>query len=95
MSDFELASIEDATEEDLLPGRLRQARREARAARVNAKAAVMPVMISVNELSSAYNVSRSTIYRRIDDGTLKAYRFGPRTIRFDAAEVEAAFRSAA
>lgn len=48
--------------------------------------------LTIADLTRLHNVSRSTIYRRIDDGTLKAYRFGPRIIRFDAAEVAAAFR---
>ena len=48
--------------------------------------------ITIPDVMRLHNVSRSTIYRRINDGTLKAYRFGPRIIRFDAAEVAAAIR---
>lgn len=48
--------------------------------------------LTIADLERDHNVSRSTIYRRIKDGTLTAYRFGPRIIRFDAAEVAAAFR---
>lgn len=48
--------------------------------------------LTIAEVGQAHNVSRSTIYRRIQDGTLKAYKFGPRLVRLDAAEVAAAFR---
>jgi excisionase family DNA binding protein len=48
--------------------------------------------LTIADLERLYNVSRSTIYRRIKDGTLPAYKLGSRTIRFDAAEVAAAFR---
>lgn len=48
--------------------------------------------LSVADIAKHYNVSRSTIYRRVKDGTLTAYKLGSRTIRFDAAEVAAAFR---
>lgn len=48
--------------------------------------------LTIADLMRDHNVSRSTIYRRINDGTLKAYRLGPRVIRFDATEVAAAFQ---
>lgn len=48
--------------------------------------------LTIADLQRDHNVSRSTIYRRIKDGTLTAYRLGPRVIRFDAAEVAAAFQ---
>lgn len=37
-------------------------------------------------------VSPKTIRRRIADGTLRAYRFGPRAIRVDLAELDGALR---
>lgn len=48
--------------------------------------------LTIADVAKLYNVSRSTIYRRIKDGTLTAYKLGSRTIRFDAAEVAADFR---
>lgn len=48
--------------------------------------------LSVADVAAAYNVSPTTIYRRIKDGTLTPYRLGARTIRLDAAEVAEAFR---
>lgn len=48
--------------------------------------------LTIADVTRLHNVSRSTIYRRIQDGTLRAYKFGPRLVRFDAAEVAAAFR---
>lgn len=48
--------------------------------------------LSVTYVAELYNVSRATIYRRVKDGTLTAYKLGSRTIRFDAAEVAAAFK---
>lgn len=50
--------------------------------------------LSVADVMRQYNVSRTTIYRRSNDGTLKAYKLGTRLIRFDAAEVAAAFIAA-
>jgi excisionase family DNA binding protein len=37
-----------------------------------------------------YQVSHRTVARYLKDGRLKAYRVGPKMIRFDAAEVERA-----
>ncbi|MEW1986380.1 helix-turn-helix transcriptional regulator [Pseudarthrobacter oxydans] len=48
--------------------------------------------LTIADVMRDRNVSRSTIYRRINDGTLTAYRLGPRIIRFDASEVAAAFK---
>lgn len=48
--------------------------------------------LTIADLERDHNVSRSTIYRRIKDGTLTPHRLGPRIIRFDAAEVAAAFK---
>lgn len=50
------------------------------------------INLSVSDAMTFYGVSRSTIYRRIKDGTLTAYRFGPRIFRLDAAELAAAFQ---
>lgn len=49
--------------------------------------------LSVADVASIYNVSAATVYRRIKDGTLTAYRLGSRTIRLDAAEVAEAFKA--
>jgi excisionase family DNA binding protein len=51
--------------------------------------------VTIKDLMDRYGISRSTVYRRIEDGTLTAYRLGARTIRFDLAEVEAVFRGGA
>ncbi len=48
--------------------------------------------LSVADIATHHNVSKSTVYRRIQDGTLTAYRLGSRIIRLDAAEVAEAFR---
>lgn len=39
-----------------------------------------------------YGISRDTVLRRIKDGTLKAYRFGPRSFRIKLSDAEKAFR---
>lgn len=49
-------------------------------------------LLTIADVARLFNVSQSTIYRRIKDGTLTTYKLGSRTIRFDAAEVAAAFR---
>lgn len=41
------------------------------------------------EAARIANVHPATIRRRIADGTLKAYRIGPRLIRVDRASLEA------
>lgn len=48
--------------------------------------------LTIADTAKLYNVSVSTIYRRIKDGTLTPYRLGSRTVRLDAAEVAEAFR---
>lgn len=48
--------------------------------------------ITIEEVIRICGVSRSTVNRRIKDGTLKAYKIGPRLIRFDINEVYAAFK---
>lgn len=48
---------------------------------------------STGALAAHYEVSRSTIKRRVKEGTLKAYRFGPRSARIKLSDAEAAFRS--
>lgn len=48
---------------------------------------------SIRAISEHYGISRSTIKRRIKDGTLKIYRFGPRAIRVKLSDAESAFRS--
>ncbi|WP_121866533.1 helix-turn-helix transcriptional regulator [Glutamicibacter nicotianae] len=48
---------------------------------------------SIGAVAAHYGISRSTIKRRIKDGTLKAYRFGPRSVRIKLSDAEAAFRS--
>lgn len=48
--------------------------------------------INVAKAAATYSVSKQTIYRRVWDGTLTAYRPGKGSLRLDPAEVEAAFR---
>lgn len=48
--------------------------------------------LSIKDVVSTFGISRSTIFRRINDGTLPVYRFGPRVLRFDPDDVVAAFR---
>jgi excisionase family DNA binding protein len=47
--------------------------------------------ISISEAAERAGVATKTIRRRIADGTLTAYRLGPRLIRLDLAELDAAF----
>lgn len=47
-------------------------------------------LLSIREACSRYGLSDKTIRRRIADGTLTAYRCGPRLIKLDADQVEAA-----
>ncbi len=51
-----------------------------------------PVRLSVAQAAERAGVSRDTIRRRIADGSLPAYRLGPKLIRIDAAAVDALFR---
>lgn len=47
------------------------------------------VLLTIAESAEHYNVSTKTIRRRIADGTLVAYRTGPRLIRVDVTASEA------
>lgn len=49
-------------------------------------------LLTIADVAKLYNVSVSTIHRRIKDGTLKAFSVGPRSTRVDAADAHAAFR---
>lgn len=45
--------------------------------------------ISIQDAADVLGVSTDTVRRRIADGSLAAYRVGPRLLRVDRAEVEA------
>ena len=45
-------------------------------------------LCSIQEAARRYGVHRDTILRRISSGQLTAYRFGPRLVRVDVAELE-------
>ena len=45
--------------------------------------------LSLQEAAEQYGMSTKTIRRRIADGTLVAYRVGPRSIRVTVADLEA------
>ena len=47
---------------------------------------------SIADAAKRHGVNPLTIRRRISDGTLTAYRFGPKLIRIDPNEVDAALR---
>ncbi|MBA3719857.1 MAG: excisionase family DNA-binding protein [Nocardioidaceae bacterium] len=47
-------------------------------------------MVSPQEAARRYNVSTKSIRRRVADGSITGYRVGPRLIRLDLDEVEAA-----
>lgn len=49
-------------------------------------------LLTIADAAKLYNVSVSTIRRRIKDGALKVYRMGPRAVRVDSADALAAFR---
>jgi excisionase family DNA binding protein len=44
--------------------------------------------ISVSEAARTYSCSTRTIRRRIADGTLRAYRVGPKLIRIDPGDLD-------
>jgi excisionase family DNA binding protein len=46
--------------------------------------------VSVREVCDRYGLSDKTIRRKIKNGELNAYRVGPRLIKLDAEQVEAA-----
>ena len=48
--------------------------------------------VSIQETAVLLDCSPKTIRRRIADGSLTAYRVGPRLIRLDLAEVEKLLR---
>ena len=45
-------------------------------------------LVSIDQAARLVDVSSRTIRRRIADGSLAGYRFGPRVIRVDLDEVE-------
>lgn len=45
--------------------------------------------VSARQVAESYNVSVRTVHRRIADGSLTAYRIGPKLIRLDAARFRA------
>jgi excisionase family DNA binding protein len=45
-------------------------------------------LVSINQAARLVDVSPRTIRRRIADGSLTGYRFGPRIIRVDLDEVD-------
>lgn len=51
-----------------------------------------PTFASIAAAAVYAGVSTKTIRRRIADGSLSGYRFGPRVIRVDLAELEAQMR---
>ncbi|GAB3621135.1 hypothetical protein GCM10027417_23960 [Glutamicibacter endophyticus] len=51
------------------------------------------VFHTIGQLIDHYGVSRSTVQRRIKDGTLRVYRFGPRAVRIRLSDAESAFRN--
>jgi excisionase family DNA binding protein len=48
---------------------------------------------SIKEAAACARCSPLTIRRRISDGTLTGYRFGPRILRVDLNELDAALRA--
>lgn len=49
-------------------------------------------LASLNDAAEYAGVSTKTIRRRISDGTIRGYKFGPRSIRVDLRELDAALR---
>jgi excisionase family DNA binding protein len=47
-------------------------------------------LITERQLCEHYQLSHRTVNRYVKEGRLKAYRLGPKLVRFDAAEVERA-----
>jgi excisionase family DNA binding protein len=43
----------------------------------------LPALLSIAQLTEVTGLSAKTIRRRIADGTLRAYRLGPRCIRIE------------
>jgi excisionase family DNA binding protein len=48
---------------------------------------------SIDSAAERHGIATKTIRRRIADGTIPAYRLGPRLLRVDPAEVDAALLS--
>jgi excisionase family DNA binding protein len=48
--------------------------------------------LTLKEAAEWYGVSERSLRRRIDDGSLRAWKIGPRSIRVAAADVEALAR---
>jgi excisionase family DNA binding protein len=55
-------------------------------------APIPPQYETMAEVAARYSVSTKTLRRRIAEGKLTAYRFGPHLIRVDPAEVDALLR---
>jgi excisionase family DNA binding protein len=49
----------------------------------NGNAAGLPLLLSLAQVAEVTNLSQKTISRRIQDGTLRAKRLGPRTLRVE------------
>lgn len=49
-------------------------------------------LIRLSEAVEQYPISRNTIRRRIAEGELTAYRFGPKIITVDVDELDALFK---
>ncbi len=49
-------------------------------------------LISISEAAETYGVSTKTVRRRIADGTIPARRLGPRLVRIDVRDADAALR---
>jgi excisionase family DNA binding protein len=50
--------------------------------------------LSIAQAADLAGVSKTTIRRRIESGELKAYRFGPRLLKIDTADIETLFSPA-
>jgi excisionase family DNA binding protein len=57
---------------------------------MSSKRTVVPsrVLVSIAEAAKLADVHPRTVRRRIADGTLTAYKLGPRLIRIDAAQLD-------
>lgn len=51
-----------------------------------------PAFNGTSAVALHYGISRDTVLRRIKDGTLAAYKFGPRSYRIKFEDAEKAFR---
>lgn len=52
----------------------------------------LPTYLSLEQVARITDQSVKTIRRRVSDGTLPAYKFGPRSIRIRLEDLEAAAR---